>query len=326
MTASATAGLRLRFCTDPGEFLAAASDHLAADPVISTVVTTIAHRVLADLADGVVQPSRDWWLVVTDSAGQVVGAGMRTAQFGPFPPFLLPMPAEAATALAHTLHERGEETLAVNGALPTVELFAREIARLVGGRVDVAQHTRLHELGDLMFPAPVPGALVAATDDDLDLAAEWFAAFMADADEQAGRPRGASAYEAPERSDLLRRIRAGWPVVLGRRVGRTGAPDRRERSLRSGCRGWDRCTHRRPSAVAAGPAALSPRSPAGSRPKGPGSACSPTRRTRRRTRSTPPSATGLSWTWPTSSSSAEVGRSFARVLVARWADMFRSDW
>jgi hypothetical protein len=38
------AGLRLQFYTDPAEFLAAAGGHLAADPVISTVVTTIAHR------------------------------------------------------------------------------------------------------------------------------------------------------------------------------------------------------------------------------------------------------------------------------------------
>ena len=227
MTTSATAGLRLQFCTDPGEFLAAASDHLAADPVISTVVTTVAHRVLAELADGIVQPAGDWWLVVRDSAGTVVGAGMRTAQFGRFPPFLLPMPDEAATALAHTLRDRGEEVFGVNGALPTVELFATEMARLEGGRVDVSQHTRLHELGDLSFPPPVPGALVAATEDDIELVAEWFAAFMADADEQAGRPRGASAYEAPGRSDLLRKIRAGglwfWVDESGEQVHLTGA-------------------------------------------------------------------------------------------------------
>ena len=86
----------------------------------------------------------------------------------------------------------------------------------------------------LVPPRPVPGALVAATEDDVALAAEWFAAFMGDADEQAGRPRGASAHEVPDRSDLLRKIRAGWPVVLGRRVGRTGAPHRRERTRRSG--------------------------------------------------------------------------------------------
>jgi hypothetical protein len=224
---SATPGLQLRFCTDPGEFLAAAGDHLAAEPVVSTVVTTIAHRARGERADGIVQPERDWWLVVTDSTGEVVGAGMRTAPFVPHPPFLLPMPAEAAMGLAHVVHDRGEEVLGVNGALPTVELFATELARLEGGRVDVALHTRLHELGDLSIPAPVPGGLVAATEDDVELVAEWFTAFMGDADEQAGRPRGASAHDIPERSDLLRRIRAGclwfWVDDTGERVHLTGA-------------------------------------------------------------------------------------------------------
>lgn len=151
------AGPRLQFCTDPGEFVAAAGDYLAADPVVSTVVTTVAHRLLSQQADGIAQPDRNWWLVVRDASGAVVGAGMRTASSAPYPPFLLPMPDEAAVALAHALHERGEEVLAVNGALPAVGLCAGELARLGGGRVQVRQHTRLHELGELVWPAPVPG-------------------------------------------------------------------------------------------------------------------------------------------------------------------------
>ena len=41
-----------------------------------------------------------WWLVVTDEAGEVVGAAMRTAPFAPYPLYLLAMPDEAAVALA----------------------------------------------------------------------------------------------------------------------------------------------------------------------------------------------------------------------------------
>ena len=47
MSAIPVAGLRLEFCADPGEFLAVAGDFLAADPVVSTVVTTVAHRLVA---------------------------------------------------------------------------------------------------------------------------------------------------------------------------------------------------------------------------------------------------------------------------------------
>jgi hypothetical protein len=209
MSAIPTAGVRLQFCTDPAEFLAVAGDHLAADPVISTVTTTAADRELAQRADGISPPERNWWLVVRDPFGAVVGAGMRTATSAPYPPFLLPMPDEAAVALAHALHERGEQVLGVNGAVPAVELCAAELARLGGGRVEVGQHTRLHELGELLMPASVPGALVVATEDDVELATKWLAAFMGDADEQAGRPRGTSAHEVPDRPEMLLRLRAG---------------------------------------------------------------------------------------------------------------------
>jgi hypothetical protein len=225
MSSVPVAGLRLRFCADPGEFLAAAGDYLAADPVVSTVVTTIAHRLLARQADGIAQPGRNWWLVV-ENASAVVGAGMRTAPFAPYPLFLLPMPDEAAVALARAVHERGEEVLGLNGVLPAVGLCAAELVRLGGGQVQVSQHTRLHELGELVWPAPVPGGLRAATEDDVDLVMEWFGAFMGDADEQAGRPRGASAHEVPDRAEMLRRLRTGglwfWVTEAGERVHLTG--------------------------------------------------------------------------------------------------------
>ena len=226
MSTVPVAGLRLQFCAGPSEFLAAAGDYLAADPVVSTVVTTVAHRLVSQNADRSAQPGPYWWLVVTDASGAVVGAGMRTAPFEPYPPFLLPMPDEAAVALARALHERGEEVLGDNGALPAVDLFAAELTRLGGGQVQVAQHTRLHELGELVWPASVPGHLEAATEGDVELVTEWFGAFMGDADEQAGRPRGASAHEVPDRAVMLRRLRAGqlwfWVAETGERVHLTG--------------------------------------------------------------------------------------------------------
>jgi hypothetical protein len=228
MTATPMSGPRLRFRTDPGRFLAEAAEYLAAEPVVSTVVTTMAHRLVSQESQGVPQPDRNWWLVLGDEeSGATVGAAMRTAPFEPFPPFLLPMPDAAAVALARALHERGEEVLALNGALPAVELCAAELARLGGGRVEVSRHTRLHELGELMRPARVPGGLAVATEHDVDLVSEWFDAFMGDADEQAGRPRGASAHELPDRADLLSRLRAGqlwfWVDDNGKPVHLTGA-------------------------------------------------------------------------------------------------------
>jgi GNAT superfamily N-acetyltransferase len=222
-----TRGLELEFVDDPADFLAVATDRLAADPVISTVVATIAEREAAQGIDATTTDVPYWWLVVRDAQGRVVGTGMRTAPFAPYPAFLLPMPAEAAIAVAHALHDRGEQLLGLNGVLPTIELCATETATLAGGRVEVAQHTRLHELGEIVRPRPVPGRLATATEDDVDLATAWFDAFMGDADEQAGRPRGSSAHEAPDRPEMLRRLRAGrlwfWLDEAGEPVHLTGA-------------------------------------------------------------------------------------------------------
>lgn len=217
---------QLEFFADPATFLAVTGDHLAADPVVSTVVTTAAHRAIALAAEAIPAPDRDWWLAVRDESGAVCGAGMRTAPFAPYPPFLLPMPDEAAVALARILHERGEAVQAVNGALPAAELCAGELVRMAGGRVEVGERTRLHELGELIRPTPVPGRLVAATEDDLDLVAAWFAAFADDADEQAGRTRRVTGRGVPERAVLLHRIRDHgfwfWVDGAGRRVHLTG--------------------------------------------------------------------------------------------------------
>jgi len=199
--------MKLEFVRDAADFLAAAGDYLAAEPVVNTVVTTVAHRTVAQAADGIAPRADDWWLVVRDDSGSIRGVGMRTAPFPPRPPFLLPMPDEAAVALARTLHDRGEEVLGVNGALPTIDVFATELARLDGGRVEVAMHTRLFELGELIPPAPVPGELVAATEDQVDLAIQWYAEFIDDADRQAGRPAGSTAHELPDRAAMLHRIR-----------------------------------------------------------------------------------------------------------------------
>jgi GNAT superfamily N-acetyltransferase len=214
----------LEFIDDPARFLAIAGERLHADPVVGTVVATIAARDVSTRAAGIAPPSDRpyWYLVCRDDDGAVTGLAMRTARSLPHPPFMLPMPDDAALALARTLHARGESVGGINGALPAVQLCASEVAHLAGGTVSVAQHTRLFKLGTLVEPRPVPGRLEAATQDDLDVVVAWFGAFMADADEQAGRRRGASPHEAPPAAELSRRIDAGeiwfWADAAGRRV------------------------------------------------------------------------------------------------------------
>jgi predicted GNAT family acetyltransferase len=216
------------FLTDPAAFLEIAGDLLAADPLVSTVLATVTSRMVGE------PPPEDrpqWWAVVRDEHGAIAGLAMRTARTPPHPMFVLPMAADAALALARAVHARGERVGGLNGSLPAAEVMAGELARLQGDTVEVAQHTRLFELGELVEPAAVPGRLRAATLDDFDLAKHWVDRFMHDADEQAGRDpspsAGAHGREEIEPQDLSRRIERGtywfWLDEEGERVHLTGA-------------------------------------------------------------------------------------------------------
>ena len=217
----------LELTEDPVAFLAAAGDHLAADPVISTVIGSVTERILDADERGLPRGEHPrWWAVVRDAAGGVAGVAMRTAPFEPYPLYVLPMPDEAAVALARLVHERGERLHGVNGALPAARLVAEETARLAGGTVRVHEHLRLFELGELVLPPRPPGRLRLATPADGDLALAWFRAFGLAAAEQAGRDE---AHAMPELTmdDMLLRIEQGvvwfWEDERGERVHLTAA-------------------------------------------------------------------------------------------------------
>ncbi|WP_432478807.1 GNAT family N-acetyltransferase [Nocardioides sp. GXQ0305] len=198
----------LTFHDDPAAFLREAGAHLAVDPVVNTVLATIAERAASDDAAGVpadpATPYR-WWVVVRDGDA-VVGAAMRTAPFEPFPLFLLPMPEDGARALARALHARGEPVRGVNGARPAADACAAELAALTDGVVREGLHTRLHRLDRVVPPGPARGSLRPAAAGEVDLVVAWFNAFAAAADEQAGRPPGSLHRGTSSPEDLARRV------------------------------------------------------------------------------------------------------------------------
>ncbi|MBJ7356469.1 GNAT family N-acetyltransferase [Nocardioides sp.] len=180
---------RLSFTEDPAEFLAVAGEHLAAEPVLNTVLATVATRAAAEDASGTPRPDHPrWWVSVLDADERVVGVAMRTAPFQPYPLYVLPMPDEAARLLAAALVDRGEDVPASNGALPAARVVADEAARRAGGTAEVTEHMRLFELEEVVEPPVPPGRLRVATGDDAGLCLEWYQAFEAAASEQAGRP------------------------------------------------------------------------------------------------------------------------------------------
>src|ERR687889_2169373 len=191
--------MELRFFDDPGEFLDVAGDHLAAQPVLSTVMASVASRIRDQRAAGVSWPEGvPCWFAAFVDRGQVIATAMRTAPFGEFPAYLMPMSEDAAVLLARTLVGRDEPMLGANGALPAVQVFCQEMASATGKRVVVGQPTSLFELGELKEPAEVAGLLRHATLEEKEVVSGWYLAFMADADEQAGRPPGESPHESPE--------------------------------------------------------------------------------------------------------------------------------
>lgn len=218
--------IALEFFDAPGPFLAEADRHLGADPVLGTVVATVTERrrVEAEEAgaggatadDGQRLPFAPWWVVARQD-GEVVGVGMRTAPFEPYPVFLLPMPEEAAVQVAETLAARGEVRAGgrygVNGALPAARQCAARIARLIGGRVREGMHTRLFEFrpgpSQPSQQADAAGGRRLATIEDLPLVSAWFADFSTAADEQAGRPPGSGHEPHETEGQLRRRLQAG---------------------------------------------------------------------------------------------------------------------
>src|SRR5689334_11730035 len=128
--------MELEFFDTPQPFLDVAGDLLAAEPVLGSVIASVTARTAREVADGIDSWADvdagfgRWWVVVRDDSGAPVTAAMRTAPFKPYPTFSLPMPDDAARALAVALHDRGEFLGGANGALPGAAVLARTTATL----------------------------------------------------------------------------------------------------------------------------------------------------------------------------------------------------
>ncbi len=186
----------LEWYDDPRPFLAAAEEFLKADPVLSTIVTTVAFREAARFDVGGSAPEQPWWfLVVRGGDGGVESVAMRTAPFAPHPLWLMPMSDHAARLVGNALVARCEaspgQQIGLNGALDAVRACGAVIEGAGVGPVRELMHLRLFRLGDLVRPTRPEGELRMATLADLDLVHEWFKRFHLDADEQAGRTEAA---------------------------------------------------------------------------------------------------------------------------------------
>jgi RimJ/RimL family protein N-acetyltransferase len=197
----------LQFTTSAADFVEQARGYLTEHPVVENVVATTAERAIREDTEGVVRPpERPWWFcVIRDGEGEIVGVAMRTAPAPDFAVWVGGLPADAADALADQLIDRGEAVSMITGSQPPARVLADRMAEATAGRVAICQRTRLFELDRLLPPTGVSGNLRAATQDDLDLVHRWREVFLAEAEEQAGRPL--SSFVAMDPEDTRRRIR-----------------------------------------------------------------------------------------------------------------------
>src|SRR5262249_18046235 len=145
----------------------------------------------------------------------------------PYPLYVMPLPEAALPQVAEALIERGEDVVAVNGALPAARTLATELARRTGRRAHVHEHTRLHVLRKLVGPGVAPaGRAPVARPAGGPLALAWFRAFHADAAAQAGRLAPVDNGEQFDEADIGARIAEGriwlWEDGLGTPVSLVG--------------------------------------------------------------------------------------------------------
>jgi RimJ/RimL family protein N-acetyltransferase len=155
-------------------FLAAADDHLRADPVQHTVALTVLEtlRQAGPNAFGDSPPVFGWH---ESASGGTDGAFFQTP---PFPVLISSLPAGSADWLLDDLAASRPAPIGVNVTSADEPSVLAAWAALTGGTAVSRLRSRLHKLWVLTPPEPMPpGAARVADDGDRDLLVDWCTAF-----------------------------------------------------------------------------------------------------------------------------------------------------
>ena len=156
---------------DAAEFLAATQDLRAAEPVLTNLPGSIALSVV----NGRKYHAEYWW-VVRDEDGTVVGCALRTA---PHRLVLSPMPAAAARELGSVVAAEDPAIPGANGLHEVVDAFYAGLASPLLPRVTMTDV--IYVLAHLVPPAVVSGRARRANMADLALLLDWSLQFQVDA-------------------------------------------------------------------------------------------------------------------------------------------------
>jgi GNAT superfamily N-acetyltransferase len=158
---------RLHTTENVEDFVAAADGYLLGDPVAHTVALTVVAQLRAGAVVGDGTPRFGW---LTDDDGTVVAAASWTP---PYPVSLATSDPSYASALSDAFRDAG----GVEGTIEAAHAFATAV-----GRPAAVHRSELqYRLDRVDPPDPPPGGPhPIATDGDLDLAARWLDAFVAE--------------------------------------------------------------------------------------------------------------------------------------------------
>ena len=157
--------------TSAKDFLAQTETFRAGAAVLTNLVGSIATTVVGGRTY-----EREFWWVVRDGGGEVVGCAVRTA---PHRLVVSPMSAQAARAL-------GQAAGAADPDLPGCSGPADVVAAVVGAMAPPRTHRTtmtdvVYVLGELVRPRVVDGQARVATEAEMDLLVDWHGQFAVDA-------------------------------------------------------------------------------------------------------------------------------------------------
>ncbi len=156
--------------TDASVAHRAAQAYLEARPARHNIVLTLLDERLRDP-----QAGRYWWVTCQE---QVVGLAMQSPPT--FHAAALPIDPPALDVLVDAVWEDAPQLPGVIGEAAVAAAFAGAWTERAGVGARPHEGQRLYALGELARPSDVPGALAAASAEDLPLLRRWVAGFHAD--------------------------------------------------------------------------------------------------------------------------------------------------
>jgi predicted GNAT family acetyltransferase len=187
--------MRVHRCGDAVEFLAATLEYRDREPLRTNVLGSVASVAASGEVPAV---ETFWWLVHDD--GCVAGAAMRTE---PYALSLGPMSATCAEALAATVVSVDADLPAVAGFTGPVEAFLGAYAAAGSPKVALASQRQVLYTATAVHVPEVPGEPIVATEDELELAQQWYLDFTEEVD---GVRMSANSVD---RAMLLATVRSG---------------------------------------------------------------------------------------------------------------------